>query len=115
MDEDILSALAHFQERIKEISLRFQELREITYDLYREKEELKQENEDLKNLLFEKSQQENEGDGYSNLMHLYQEGFHICHPSYGEKRSGECLFCIQLVESQFEQETEGDVTGGVDQ
>ena len=105
MDEDILSALAHFQERIKEISLRFKELRKITYDLYREKEELREENNDLKRLLFEKRNRESDREGYSNLLHLYQEGFHICHPSYGEKRTGECLFCIQLVENKFEQQT----------
>ena len=99
MDEDILSALAHFQERIKDISLRFKELRDITYELYRENEELKEENRDLKQLLFDR---EENGEGYVNLLHLYNEGFHICHLNFGERRSKDCLFCIQLIEKKFD-------------
>ncbi|MFW5984717.1 MAG: initiation control protein YabA [Halanaerobiaceae bacterium] len=106
MDEEILTALAHFQERIKEISLRFQELRDITYELYKENEELKEENDDLKKLLFEEKEGEESGEGYSNLLHLYNKGFHICHLSFGEKRNKDCLFCIQLIENKFAGQTE---------
>ncbi len=107
IDEEILRALAHFQERIEEISIRFQELKDITYDLYQKNEKLKAENQQLKDLVFER---ENDGDnniednqGYSNLIHLYDEGFHICHLSFGDKRERDCLFCIQLLEHRFDK------------
>ncbi|MGM0420582.1 MAG: initiation-control protein YabA [Bacillota bacterium] len=109
MDEEVLSALAYFQEEIEELSQRFQNLKDITYDLYRENEELQQENADLKRLLFQQQEDENnvslpeEKRAYSNLARLYQENYHICHLSFGEKRQGDCLFCLQLLENQMEE------------
>ena len=104
IDEEILSTLAHFQERIQEISMRFQEIKDIAYDLYQENEELKEENEHLKKMIFdEKKREDSKRKGYSNLIHLYNEGYHICHLSFGEKRQGDCLFCIQLLEHRFDE------------
>ena len=108
MDKEILTALAHFQERIQEISMRFQELKNITYDLYQENQDLKKENRELKNIIFDDKDADTENEdgegnreGYSNLIHIYNEGYHICHLSFGEKRKGDCLFCIQLLENRF--------------
>ena len=41
MDKEVLSILAYFQEHLEEMSSRFQKLKDITYQLYKENRELK--------------------------------------------------------------------------
>ncbi|KXS48498.1 MAG: hypothetical protein A8274_65 [Halanaerobium sp. 4-GBenrich] len=104
MDQEILSSLAHFQEQIEALSLRFHKLKDITYQLYQENEELQRENEELKSLLFKDQEKAEEAvvkkEGYSNLIHIYDEGYHVCPLSFGERRKGDCLFCLNLLENQ---------------
>lgn len=102
MDEEVLSILAYFQEQLEEMSGRFKKLKDITYGLYKENEELKEENDELKEIVF-KRKKEKKGKAYSNLLHLYNEGFHICHPSFAERRKGDCLFCQKLIDNQLEE------------
>ncbi|MCC3145268.1 DNA replication initiation control protein YabA [Halanaerobium sp. Z-7514] len=102
MDQEILETLAHFQEQIEALSLRFHKLKDITYQLYKENEELERENEELKSLLFKEKAEEAvvKKEGYSNLIRIYDEGYHVCPLSFGEKRKGDCLFCLNLLENQ---------------
>src|SRR5690554_1815960 len=99
MDEEILSALAYFQEELGEMAGRFQKLKEATYRIYRENQELKKENAGLKEIIFNRKK-DRQGKASSNLVHLYQEGYHVCHSSFGEKRKGDCLFCQRLIDAQ---------------
>ncbi|MFW5986210.1 MAG: initiation control protein YabA [Halanaerobiales bacterium] len=101
MDNEILSALAYFQEEIEELSMKFQKLKDVTYNLYKENRALEEENRELKALVFNR---EVKGDAYTNLSGLYNEGYHICHLSFGEKRKGDCLFCQQLLEGKMGEE-----------
>lgn len=36
--------------------------------------------------------------GAGNLMKLYEQGFHICHETFGKLREDECLFCLSVIE-----------------
>ncbi|HHU92173.1 MAG TPA: DNA replication initiation control protein YabA [Halanaerobiaceae bacterium] len=103
MDKEVLSALAYFQEHLEEMSIRFQKLKDITYQLYKENEELKNENEELKEIIFARKK-EKKGEAATNLLHLYKEGYHVCHPSFAERRKGDCLFCQQLIDNQLTEE-----------
>lgn len=60
MDKEVLSALAYFQEHLEEMSIRFQKLKDITYQLYKENEELKNENEELKEIIFARKKEKKE-------------------------------------------------------
>jgi regulator of replication initiation timing len=41
-----------------------------------------------------------EGEAYEKLGKIYNEGYHICHMAYGQRRDGECLFCIAFLEKE---------------
>ena len=113
--EEILSLLAHFQEELQALNNDFKEVKNKVYKVYKEKEELEEENRKLKKLLFnngevgsnysEKSSQE-VLKSYNNLSNLYEEGFHICHFNFGEKRDGNCLFCKGLLDNNFKEVSE---------
>lgn len=110
MDEEILNQLAHFRESLQAITQDFQKIKDTAYQLYKEKEDLLLENEHLRKLLFakeeakEKETQPQVGAGLKNLARLYEEGFHVCHINFAEKRRGDCLFCQKLLESSERQE-----------
>jgi len=109
MDEELLSALAHFQEEIERLSQQFKDLQSKTYDLYKENKRLRQENEELRELALKKQDVEGRDADFSPqaaeyLSHLYEESYHICPLNFGEKRERDCLFCRELLERQQQNE-----------
>lgn len=104
MDEELLSSLAHFQEEIEKLSQEFKELQTKTYNLYKENKKLRQENEELRKLALKKDDIDVENNfspqAAEYLGHLYEENYHICPLSFGEKRARDCLFCQELLQRQ---------------
>ena len=103
MDKEVLSILAYFQEHLEEMSSRFQKLKDITYQLYKENEELKSENEELKEIVFARKKERKERQFPISSIYI-GKGYHVCHPSFAERRKGDCLFCQQLIDNQLTED-----------
>jgi regulator of replication initiation timing len=41
-----------------------------------------------------------QGEGYGQLGKLYRDGYHVCPPAFGTRRTAECLFCIAFMEKE---------------
>lgn len=86
-----------------------QELKMIIRELILEVGELKERVAGLEKDLFKDPQKNEvplaysrkiEGEAYDNLGRLYNEGYHICPMAFGQRRQGECLFCIAFMEKE---------------
>ena len=54
--------------------------------------------EDQNKILREKlSTEKIRGEGFESLSHLYDDGFHICHDYFAQKRDEPCLFCLSFL------------------
>lgn len=89
-----------------------QELKTIIRDLIVEVGELKERLAILEKERWEEDHQaetslsdhnmiiELEGELFSNLGKIYLEGYHVCPLAYGQRRDGECLFCVAFMEKE---------------
>ena len=110
--EEIISLLAHFQEKLQVLNSDFQKVKNTVYDMYKENESLKEENQKLKQLLFAKEKEsdkevepkDRENMDIDNLSRLYKQGFHICHLNFGDAREGDCLFCRGLLNNSSQSQ-----------
>jgi len=58
----------------------------------------------------EQGKAEKTGEGFINLLELYDQGFHVCNLNFGCRRTAGCLFCMAFLRKEHElgaKRTEG--------
>ncbi|MDF9407100.1 MAG: DNA replication initiation control protein YabA [Pelotomaculum sp. PtaB.Bin013] len=58
----------------------------------------------------EQGEAEKTGEGFINLLELYDQGFHVCNLNFGGRRTAGCLFCMAFLRKEHEpgaKRTEG--------
>lgn len=107
----IFKRVAQVEEQIGELYQELGGLKEQIVALIEENTRLMMENENLRNTQRHEAKQEagkegetsmqlnDSGPGHHHLIHLYDEGFHICNVQYGRLRTeGDCLFCLAFLD-----------------
>ncbi len=72
---------------------RLAELLEQGEELAERIDRLEQQNVTLQQKLL----QPDPGNGFEALTGLYDDGFHICPPYFGQEREEDCLFCLNFL------------------
>ena len=102
------SLLIDFEEKFKHLMEELEFLKMRAYALEDENEKLRKEIMDvyqyyLKETGDSKPEQETkQGQGFENLIRLYNEGFHVCNVHFGQIQSNEdCLFCMGFLNKKI--------------
>lgn len=80
--------------QIDQIVDRINEILHEVESLKKQLEVLEKRNEQLSNYL----QKEDKSQSVGNLIKLYEQGFHICHSSFGRMREEDCIFCLNVID-----------------
>ncbi|WP_366923405.1 DNA replication initiation control protein YabA [Metallumcola ferriviriculae] len=85
LTEQLLAA----EEKLKELLDDVQNLKMQVYAM-------EEQNESLRRKLY---QRKDTGEGFDNLVRLYEESFHVCPAHFGSYRSAgeDCLFCLSFL------------------
>lgn len=83
---EVTEALIEIENKLAEMLAEIKELKTKVYSLEKQ-------NQQLRAKLYTKRSQ---GEGYENLVRLYDEGFHICpmHFATARNQGEDCLFCL---------------------
>jgi len=93
--------LLELGERLEELQQELKKVREWVLALEEENRQLRKELERRLSPSAASPPEEGPGvasSGCASLQRLYEEGFHVCPYSFGQRRQGDCIFCVALLE-----------------
>lgn len=87
---ELTQALRELEDKVAEI---LDEVQTLSRHVF----QLEQQNEILRAKLYA---EKTSGEGFENLVKLYEEGFHVCPLHFARSRSGDCLFCVSFLNKE---------------
>lgn len=108
--KEISEKLDQWQDNLTQMTLETSTLIEEWRALVIENQDLKTENRYLRERVqeltaeAEKENQQQKKDtltpALQNLMNIYEDGYHICNISYGQRRENDeqCMFCLEILQ-----------------
>lgn len=99
--KELFDTFDQFSADLSQTQISVEELKRQIEELLEENSTLRLENNKLRDRLlhFEQSHQEksNSQPVRNHLEGIYTDGFHVCNLSYGQRRDGDCAFCLELL------------------
>lgn len=90
--------LIELEDRLESLQQELKKVREWVLALEEENQQLRRELQRHVSSAGGEARGEDASSGYANLQRLYDENFHVCPHSFGQRRWGGCLFCVALLE-----------------
>lgn len=98
--KEMIDALEAFSQNVLNVAAEVEAVKKYIQTVIDENTALRLENSKLRERLKQEDKEEHKPStfGLESLEKIYEDGFHVCHDSYGQRREQDepCMFCLGM-------------------